>query len=216
MISARLLRILVLAVLLLLVPAFVYISHQKSSIVSNVMGTVSYSDGASVRGKQFPQLSQGSGSPPQPDNGRYGDSNLILNGMKSFWGHVQSDAWLPKPKQTGAHSTESQQTTAAPAHDAKESIEDTVIGAYAPKMSNTTAREELGRATWKFLHTLTLRFPEKPTQQQSNDLKEFFRLFSLLYPCGDCAVHFQQLLKEMPPQAASRKNAALWLSLIHI
>lgn len=182
MISARLLRILVLAVLLLLVPTFVYISHQKSSIVSNVMGTVPYSDDASVRGKQFPQLSQGSGPSPQPDNGKYGDNNLILNGMKSFWGHVQSDAWLPKPKQTTAHSTESQQTAAAPAHDAKESIEDAVIGAYAPKMSNTTAREELGRATWKFLHTLTLRFPEKPTQQQSNDLKEFFRLFFFAIP----------------------------------
>ena len=78
-----------------------------------------------------------------------------------------------------------------------------------------TDRADLGRATWKFLHTLTMLFPENPTPQQSRDFKEFFRLFSLLYPCGDCAAHFQKLLKDMPPQAGSRRNAAIWLCNAH-
>lgn len=62
---------------------------------------------------------------------------------------------------------------------------------------------------------MTLRFPEQPTQQQSEDLRSFFHLFSLLYPCGDCASHFQQLLQELPPQVGSRKNAAMWLCNAH-
>ncbi|PKI84113.1 hypothetical protein MVES_001964 [Malassezia vespertilionis] len=102
---------------------------------------------------------------------------------------------------------------ARPVDDANS--EPIVNGAYAPKMANETAKAELGRATWHFLHTMTLRFPDKPTEQQSQDLREFFRLFSLLYPCGDCATHFQQLLIELPPQAGSRKNAAIWLCNAH-
>lgn len=59
------------------------------------------------------------------------------------------------------------------------------------------------------------RFPEHPTKEQSENLREFFHLFSLLYPCGDCAAHFQQMLKEWPPQVLSRKNAELWLCNLH-
>lgn len=59
------------------------------------------------------------------------------------------------------------------------------------------------------------RFPEHPTPEQANDLRTFMHLFSLLYPCGDCASHFQQLLREWPPQVASRKNAELWLCGVH-
>lgn len=59
------------------------------------------------------------------------------------------------------------------------------------------------------------RFPENPTKEQSENLRQFIHLFSLLYPCGDCAAHFQQMLKEWPPQVLSRKNAELWLCNLH-
>lgn len=62
---------------------------------------------------------------------------------------------------------------------------------------------------------MTLRFPDKPTKQQSEDLRSFFHLFSKLYPCGDCAAHFQKLLEERPPQVLSRHNAAMWLCGAH-
>ncbi|WFD34478.1 hypothetical protein MCUN1_001319 [Malassezia cuniculi] len=201
--------VLSLQTLLLLVPTFVYLSHRGSI---NVYESVRYSDDSFVNGAQFAQLSQGSGPPPAAEQLENGNNNF-LHGMKSLWEHVKSDAWpLPKPA-PAAEST--QQKPNQVISDLAAFTEEAVSGAYAPKMSNDTARQELGRATWKFLHTLTLRFPEKPTEQQSKDFKEFFRLFSLLYPCGDCAAHFQQLLKEMPPQAASRKNAASWLCGAH-
>lgn len=62
---------------------------------------------------------------------------------------------------------------------------------------------------------MTLRFPEKPTQSDRDTLLRFMNDFSRLYPCGECAEHFQQLLKELPPQTASRMNAALWLCAAH-
>ncbi|KDN48198.1 hypothetical protein K437DRAFT_218372, partial [Tilletiaria anomala UBC 951] len=83
------------------------------------------------------------------------------------------------------------------------------------KMDNATAKAQLGRATWHFLHTMTLRFPETPTKAQSEQLKDFITLFSHLYPCGECASHFQLLLQRYPPQVRSRKHASLWLCSVH-
>ena len=76
-------------------------------------------------------------------------------------------------------------------------------------------RAELGRATWKFLHTMVARFPEEPTTSDRTALETFIHLFGRLYPCGDCARHFRQLLAEYPPQTSSRNAAAGWLCFAH-
>ncbi|THH18681.1 hypothetical protein EW146_g2343 [Bondarzewia mesenterica] len=73
----------------------------------------------------------------------------------------------------------------------------------------------LGRATWKLLHTMTLRYPESPTQDERDALFSYFHLFSRLYPCGECAAEFQLLLKKYPPQTSSRRSASLWLCHVH-
>ena len=88
-------------------------------------------------------------------------------------------------------------------------------GTIMPKMANATAKAELGRATWKFMHTMTARFPENPTPDEREALKAFIYLFSRLYPCGDCARHFQELLKQYPPQTSSRNVASLHLCSLH-
>jgi hypothetical protein len=82
-------------------------------------------------------------------------------------------------------------------------------------LSSLTFRAELGRATWRFLHTMTLRFPESPTPAERQALADFMHLFARLYPCGECAAHFQALLVELPPQTSSRKTASLWLCTAH-
>ncbi len=71
-----------------------------------------------------------------------------------------------------------------------------------PKMGNNTAREQLGRSTWRLLHVMAARYPEKPTQQQREAFEFFVLLLSRLYPCGDCAEHFQQLLKTRKPNVS--------------
>ncbi|KYK58083.1 hypothetical protein DCS_05096 [Drechmeria coniospora] len=85
----------------------------------------------------------------------------------------------------------------------------------APAMDAPTAKAELGRATWKFLHTVAARFPEKPTPDERKTLETFFHLFGRLYPCGECAKHFRELMKQYPPQTSSRNAAAGWLCFAH-
>lgn len=56
-------------------------------------------------------------------------------------------------------------------------------------------KEELGRATWVFLHTLAAQFPEHPTRQQQKDARQLIDSLTRIYPCADCAQHFQELVK---------------------
>ncbi|KAI9728929.1 MAG: hypothetical protein M1828_000014 [Chrysothrix sp. TS-e1954] len=87
--------------------------------------------------------------------------------------------------------------------------------AIAPKLANETAKAELGRAAWRVLHTTFARFPEKPTKEESAALESYVYLFQRLYPCGECAAHFGELLKKYPPQVSSRNVAAGWGCHIH-
>ncbi|KAG1746399.1 ERV/ALR sulfhydryl oxidase domain-containing protein [Suillus lakei] len=88
-------------------------------------------------------------------------------------------------------------------------------GVIMSKLGNETAKAELGRATWKLLHTMTLRYPEHPTQDERDALNSYLHLTSRLYPCGECAAEFQELLKRFPPQTGSRLAASLWLCSVH-
>ncbi|KAH1307688.1 hypothetical protein KXX13_008121 [Aspergillus fumigatus] len=84
-----------------------------------------------------------------------------------------------------------------------------------PRLGNETAKAELGRATWKYFHTMLARYPEDPTEEQQETLRSFILLFARLYPCGECASHFQGHLKKYPPQVSSRNAAAGWGCFIH-
>jgi FAD-linked sulfhydryl oxidase len=59
------------------------------------------------------------------------------------------------------------------------------------------------------------KFPDKPTEEDSSALKSYIYLFARLYPCGDCARHFQKILSKYPPQVASRSTAAAWACHVH-
>lgn len=93
---------------------------------------------------------------------------------------------------------------------------DTTSGdAIMGKLGNETAKAELGRAAWKLFHTTMARFPDKPATDESQALKDYIHLFARLYPCGECAKHFQQILKKYPPQVSSRSSAAAWACFVH-
>jgi len=78
------------------------------------------------------------------------------------------------------------------------------------KMPNMTVRAQVGNAGWKLLHTILSQYPEEPTSEQRATLETFIKFFSRVYPCNECATHFQELLREYPPQLGSRKNAVMW------
>jgi FAD-linked sulfhydryl oxidase len=65
------------------------------------------------------------------------------------------------------------------------------------------------------MHTMTARFPLEPTAEERTALKQWITLLSRLYPCGECAEHFQLLLKQYPPQTSSRDAASQWACAVH-
>ncbi|KAK1359001.1 Sulfhydryl oxidase [Heracleum sosnowskyi] len=77
------------------------------------------------------------------------------------------------------------------------------------------SKEELGRATWTFLHTLGAQFPDKPTRQQKKDVKELMAILSRIYPCKECADHFKDVLRANPVEAGSQAEFSQWLCRTH-
>lgn len=127
------------------------------------------------------------------------DHERPMNGLSysdRFQGQVQSN-----------HNADIPSVTATP---------ETLHGEHVMgKLGNETLKAELGRAAWKVLHTTMARFPDKPTQDESDALKSYVYLFARLYPCGECAEHFQQILQKYPPQTSSRSSAAAWACFVH-
>lgn len=87
--------------------------------------------------------------------------------------------------------------------------------AIMPKLLNATAKAELGRHAWYVFHIVLSRFPDTPIQSERDDLATYIKYFAKLYPCGDCATHFQELLESYPPQTSSRVAAAQWGCAVH-
>ncbi|MCJ1345577.1 hypothetical protein MMC31_003784 [Peltigera leucophlebia] len=85
----------------------------------------------------------------------------------------------------------------------------------AGKIVNETLKAELGRAAWKVLHITMAKFPDKPSTDEKSALTSYLHLFARLYPCGECARHFQQILARFPPQVATRSTAAAWACHVH-
>ncbi|KAM6558290.1 hypothetical protein CsatA_027529 [Cannabis sativa] len=83
------------------------------------------------------------------------------------------------------------------------------------KSGGPVSKEELGRATWTFLHTLAARYPDNPTRQQKKDVKELMAILTRMYPCKDCADHFKKVLSENPVQVGSHTEFSMWLCQVH-
>ncbi|XP_009789562.1 FAD-linked sulfhydryl oxidase ERV1 [Nicotiana sylvestris] len=83
------------------------------------------------------------------------------------------------------------------------------------KNAGPVTKEDLGRATWTFLHTLGAQYPDKPTRQQKRDVKELMAILSRMYPCKECADHFKEVLRANPVQAGSQAEFSQWLCYMH-
>ncbi|CAG0884918.1 unnamed protein product [Cyprideis torosa] len=74
---------------------------------------------------------------------------------------------------------------------------------------------ELGKATWSFLHTMAAYYPDTPTAQQQKDMCSFIRTFGQFYPCHICANHFRKMCETHPPVVTSRTNLSQWFCERH-
>jgi len=77
--------------------------------------------------------------------------------------------------------------------------------------------EQLGRSTWTFLHTTAAYYPENPSATQRSDMLSLLKALPGLYPCGHCASHLKDNLKQFPPEAyvSGRGPLSRWLCARH-
>lgn len=75
--------------------------------------------------------------------------------------------------------------------------------------------EQLGRATWTFLHTTAAYYPERPTPSQRANMLSLIRSLPVLYPCSSCASDFDDDLNRHPPDVSGKAGLSRWLCERH-
>ena len=60
-------------------------------------------------------------------------------------------------------------------------------------------KDQLGRNTWSFLHTMAAHYPDKPSKEDQKSMVEFIKSFGQFYPCKECARDFRDDVKYFPP-----------------
>lgn len=73
----------------------------------------------------------------------------------------------------------------------------------------------LGNAGWSIIHSFAAYFPEKPTEYQQEQAKQFISSFSNLFPCNYCAQDFRNYIKENPVRTETRKDFCMWTCEAH-
>lgn len=78
--------------------------------------------------------------------------------------------------------------------------------------------EVWGPMTWTLLHSITLEYPENPTNEDKDNIKNFINYFGKVLPCEKCRINFKLHIEEMPLDdnvLNTRKNFIKWMIDIH-
>ncbi|KAG4078205.1 hypothetical protein HA402_002257 [Bradysia odoriphaga] len=76
-------------------------------------------------------------------------------------------------------------------------------------------KDDLGRSTWGFLHTMAANYPDVPNKEDVSNVSSFFSIFAKVYPCDICAKDFQKELANEPIEATSQQSLSQWLCRMH-
>lgn len=75
-----------------------------------------------------------------------------------------------------------------------------------------------GPMAWSLLHSITLEYPETPSQLEKDNMRQFINSFGKVLPCDKCKINFINHLEELPLTdivLASRTNFIKWMIDVH-
>lgn len=74
-----------------------------------------------------------------------------------------------------------------------------------------------GPPAWKFIHLLTLNYPNKPTFQDKYNYKQFILSLQKVLPCETCSKHFQENIQNSNFEdiLKSRESLFEWFVDVH-
>ena len=75
-----------------------------------------------------------------------------------------------------------------------------------------------GPELWKFMHYLTISYPENPTNEEMNTIYNFFQTIQTVLPCEKCRYNFKYHLENTPLNKEILSNNVhliKWLYNIH-
>lgn len=76
-------------------------------------------------------------------------------------------------------------------------------------------REDLGRHTWAFLHSVAAYYPDAPSPAEVDAAAGLVRALVSLYPCKHCRAQLALDVERYPPRLESREAFVGWLCLQH-
>lgn len=75
-----------------------------------------------------------------------------------------------------------------------------------------------GTHGWKFMHYITLAYPENPSEEDKKTIKTYFTNVGNVLPCYSCRLNYKKHLQKRPLNnmvVSSEKNLSKWLVDIH-
>jgi hypothetical protein len=85
-------------------------------------------------------------------------------------------------------------------------------------MEKDQSPQSWGPHGWKFLHYISLSYPENPTLKQKEDYRNFFISIKNVLPCHICSKHYEENIKKLPltSDIMNDKNKLIkWVIDIH-
>jgi len=75
-----------------------------------------------------------------------------------------------------------------------------------------------GPHCWFFIHSVTLGYPDNPTEVDKQNFKQFFESIGKVLPCNKCRNNYKQHLTKLPlddSTLSSRDKLVRWLIDVH-
>lgn len=88
-----------------------------------------------------------------------------------------------------------------------------------PDIFNTGLNSNIwGPGAWVFLHSISLTYPNDPTENDKKMYKIFFDSLGYLLPCNECSNHYNDYLSKNPLNdevLRSKETLTFWLYNVH-